>query len=114
VVKGTVNFKEDELPKILADKITDIEEVRVTEGRPTNTGDTKEKPIQLIITEDMDEGETLGELKGILQAHPGEIPVIIRAMASRKRYKTKPDLWVNGEKKLYEKLEELIGKNNIR
>lgn len=114
VVRGAVNFKEEEVPKILADKIRDIEEISPQAHINGNTANTDSSPIQLIITEDMEENITLARVKEILEAYPGEVPVVISAMASRKKYKTKPDLWVNGSEKFMEKMEELIGKDNIR
>lgn len=116
VVQGTVNFKEDELPKILADKIMDIDQASINTHRNKIFTDTNptEKPIHLIIDEEMDEAKTLEEIRNILVAHKGDVPVIIHALTSKKKYKTKPDLWVHEDENFYKKMVELIGKDNIR
>lgn len=105
VVKGTINFKEDEAPKILADKIFDI---------TCFNGETKNSSINLFIPNELDEFLTLANVKEILEAHKGDTPVIIIVEATNKKYKTKPNLWVNPDGKFMNKMADLIGKENIR
>lgn len=104
VVKGTVNCKEDEVPKILADKISDIK---------TTPLDASLNVVRLTIPEYMDETLTLAEIRNILSLHKGEVPVVITSEASRKKYKTKPDLWVHPDEVFISHISTLIGKENI-
>lgn len=105
VIKGTVNFKEEEEPKILADKIFDI---------TVFNGDANQSPVKLLIPEELDELLTLERMKEILVDHKGDIPVIISVEGSNKKYKTKSNLWINPDGVFMKKMADLIGKNNIR
>lgn len=104
LVKGTVNFKEDEAPKVLADRISGL--VRHTpSAAPT---------VMLTIPRGMEEGPALGKISEILRAYPGETPVVITAALSGKKYKTKSNLWVRAQDGFYEEMAKLIGRENIR
>jgi DNA polymerase III subunit alpha len=105
VVRGSVNFKEDEEPKLLADKIFNINDFN---------GGTASGVVKITIPEELDEGRTLSEIRGIIMEHKGDTPVIITAAASNKKYKTKSDLWVNPNDRFIQKLSDLIGKENIQ
>ncbi|WP_027398828.1 DNA polymerase III subunit alpha [Anaerovorax odorimutans] len=108
VVKGTVNFKEDEEPKILANKIFDIN---------SYIGDNKSEfsnIIKIIIPKEMDESKTLNAIRNIIIEHKGDTPVIISSLSSNKRFKTKSDLWVNPDNIFLTKISDLIGKDNIK
>lgn len=104
-VHGSVNFKEDEAPKLLADKIFDIKDY----SRGVASG-----IVKLTIPEELDEAFYLSRIRGIIMEHRGDTPVIITAVASNKKYKTKSDLWVNPSDQLIQKLSDLIGKENIQ
>jgi DNA polymerase-3 subunit alpha len=104
VVRGTVNFKEDEEPKLLADRIFSIRDFN---GGPVSG------IVKITIPEDMDEAATLAKIREIIMEHRGDTPVIITAAATNKKYKTKSDLWVNPEESFIRKLSDLIGKENV-
>jgi len=104
-VRGSVNFKEDEAPKLLADKIFDIKDY----SRGVASG-----IVKLTIPEELDEALYLSRIREIIMEHRGDTPVIITAVASSKKYKTKSDLWVTPSDQLIEKLSDLIGKENIQ
>ena len=104
VVKGTVNFKEEEAPKILADKIFDIN---------AYNGETISRVVKLFIPEEMDETITLAVIRKIMVDHKGDTPVVITSEATQKKYKTKSDLWVNPNNQFLDKIAAIIGKENI-
>lgn len=104
VVKGTINFKEDEAPKVLADKIFHIDDVS---GKPI------ESMVELTIPETMNEGDILADIRAVLVAHRGDVPVVITSKATRRRFKTKSDLWVRTDQALFDQLSDLIGRENI-
>ncbi len=104
-VRGSVNFKEDEAPKLLADKIFDIKDF--------NLG-VSSGIVKLTIPEELDEALYLSRIREIIMEHRGDTPVIITAVASNKKYKTKSDLWVNPSDQLIQKFSDLIGKENIQ
>jgi len=105
VVKGTVNFKEEEAPKILANSIFSLNDYKETNER---------KIIKLMIPYDMEESETLENIREVLQAYPGEIPVIIYSEVSRKKFKTQSELWVDGKEGFFREITKIIGKDNVR
>jgi len=104
-VRGSVNFKEDEAPKLLADKIFDINDFN---GVPASG------IVKITIPEEFDEAQSLSKIKQIIMEHKGDTPVIITAVASNKKYKTKSDLWVNPSDRFMQKLSDFIGKENIQ
>ncbi|MEA4989144.1 MAG: DNA polymerase III subunit alpha [Anaerovorax sp.] len=105
VVKGTINFKEEEAPKILANSIFSLENYNEVNSQ---------KIIRLVIPYDLEESIMLERIRQILQRHPGETPVIIHSEASGKKYKTKSNLWVNGKEGFFREIINLIGKDNVR
>jgi DNA polymerase-3 subunit alpha len=104
VVRGSVNFKEDEEPKLLADKIFGINDF---------SGGMASGVVKIHIPEELDENRYLALIREIILDHRGDTPVIITAAASNKKYKTKSDLWVNPSDRFMQKLSELIGEENI-
>ena len=73
VVKGTVNCKEEEAPKILADKIFHIEDYGVARGQ---------RPVKLRIPGSMDEETSLRDIKELVCCHPGDCSGMIFGAAS--------------------------------
>ncbi len=105
VVKGTINFKEDEAPKILANSIFLLNDY--------DASNTK-RIVKLMISNDFDETRTLGQIREILGNYPGDVPVMIYSEASGKKYKTQPSLWVDGRDGFFREIINLIGKDNVR
>ena len=105
-VSGSINFKEEEVPKILADRIWEIKNKEsFAEG----------KTIKLRITSETDEHEEqkkLEKIKHILEEHKGDAPVII--FTGRGILKTEGDLWVAPSEELKTKLEDLLGEKNVK
>lgn len=105
VIKGTINFREDEAPKILANSIVSLEGYKEVNAQ---------KIIRLTIPRDLEESKTLACIREILQKHLGEIPVLIYAEESGKKYKTNSNLWVDGKDGFFREIINLIGKDNVR
>lgn len=106
VVKGTVSFKEDEAPKLLANKIFNLN------GFDGEAKGVLAKTVKLIIPKEMDEAQTLNKIRNIILEHKGDTPVIITAIGSNQKYKTKSDLWVNPNEIFRKKIVDLIGIEN--
>ncbi|MDD4564101.1 MAG: DNA polymerase III subunit alpha [Eubacteriales bacterium] len=104
VVRGTISFKEDEEPKLLADKIFDIHAFGVISVNGT---------VRLTIPKEFEETKCLKEIKNIITEHKGETPVIITAAATNKKYRTKSDLWCDPCDSFIQKISNLIGEENI-
>ncbi|MDD2484215.1 MAG: DNA polymerase III subunit alpha, partial [Eubacteriales bacterium] len=105
VVKGTVNCREEEEPKVLAEKIILIDDYDTDTLRPA---------VKLRIPESMDEQQTLCDMREVLEAFPGDTPVIIYLAQSKKSLKTGTNLWVSLCDGFFEEVEKLVGKENIK
>lgn len=105
VIKGSVNFKEDEAPKIIADKIIDLQSLN-------------EKPVETLvkikIPSAMEESDTLAELRRLILLHKGDSPVMIYVENSGKKLKTDKNLWVNNSPEFLEQVSGLVGKENVK
>lgn len=104
-VRGKVNFKEDEAPKILADSILDLREAG-------NRGIEQSLKIR-IPTGQTDEGVILSDVWNLLREHPGETPVLVYTRQG-KILRTGPELWANPGNELIEKLRKLAGEDNVK
>ncbi len=105
VLKGTVDCKEDEAPKILADKIFAIEDFGVAKGR---------NPVKVRIPDSMDEKTALCDIKELLSCYPGDCPVLIYGASSGKCFKVDTKLWVEPSENFYREMEAFVGKENIK
>jgi DNA polymerase-3 subunit alpha len=104
VVRGSVNFKEDEEPKLLADKIFGINDFN---------GGSISSIVKITIPAELDENLSLSRIREIIMKHRGDTPVVITVAATNKKYKTKSNLWVNPTDRFIQELSELIGGENI-
>lgn len=132
-VKGTINFKEDEAPKILADEIIDIDEA-VTRGFSERRAFRKEASdkqrgtlgqygkeqqpnpggiVKLRISANMNEEMTLQQIKTNLARHKGDYEVLIY-LPSGKTLKTDSNLWVQPSPALRNQLVALLGQENVK
>ncbi|QIB70034.1 DNA polymerase III subunit alpha [Aminipila butyrica] len=103
-IRGTVNFKEDENPKILADKIIPLEE---PEGEV-------QSPLKIRIPKALDEGKCLSLIKELILSNKGEKPVMIYSEQSGQRFKTNRDLWVDANDSFLQAVEALLGAENVK
>ncbi len=101
-VKGTLNFKEDEAPKLLADTITDVKTLL-----------PKDELVKIKIPHDLPQGETLAKIKEMMMKNKGKTPVIIY-LHGNKAVKTSEDLWVEKSDALLTGLQELLGSENVK
>ncbi|MDD4583203.1 MAG: OB-fold nucleic acid binding domain-containing protein, partial [Eubacteriales bacterium] len=105
VIKGTVNYKEEEEPKILANKIFAIDDYNE---------DSLRGAIKLRVPKDRDAKRLLQEIKMILSQYPGDTPVKIYLASTGKRLRTDTDLWVTPSSEFFSIMENLIGKENVK
>lgn len=139
-VKGTINFKEEEAPKILANivcPLADYDEnssLRTSGygknaggyggdygGRTRNSsrdaGDYSSGPqhmVKLVIPDTMDENEALEEIRQVLAKYPGDVPIAMMVEATGRKFKTKSDLWVTPVDAFWDEITDLLGQENIR
>ena len=138
-IRGTINFKEDEAPKILADEILDIDEavshgftdrqsfrrnrqpvqsapakeITLEENRKSAQPEQPEGMIKLRIDPAMNEELTLQQLKINLARHPGKHQVLIY-LPSGRMLKTDRELWVQPSEALRNIMIGLLGSENVK
>lgn len=128
-VRGTVNFKEDEAPKLLADNIEPLENASALKYEPAaggrgqaasmteNRGSAAEaaegKLIKLRIPSGADAGISLEQIKSVLQRHHGNVQVLIY-MPDGKILRTDSDLWGECTAALKNQLMAVLGRENVK
>ena len=99
VIRGNLQFREDEQPKILASNIEDIESFSTV---------SLDKDVNLTIPANMDPTAALTQIRQVLVKHPGERQVIIKLQATGQRFRAKET--VKPSDVLFEELYKIIGK----
>lgn len=108
-VSGTVNFKEDEAPKLLADNIMLLDDAeQKAEKRDVPAGLIKVK-----IPADVDVAITLDQIKFTLQRHKGDYQVLLY-MPDGKTLKTDRSLWAESTDALRNQLIAIVGQENVK
>jgi DNA polymerase III subunit alpha len=103
-VKGKLNFKEDELPKIIADTVFDVRQLEMNEAKKT---------VKIRIPSTDAQASELETIKQILSLHTGDTPVLIY-MPDGKVLKTKSDLWVEPSDVFSDSISKVIGEGNLK
>ena len=135
-VSGTLNFKEDEAPSLLADNIMLIEEAAETGLKPQTsrvnrtlrTQAQKSPPkdregqnaalssagmVKVKIPSGANVNMTLEQIKTTLKRHGGDCQVLIY-LPDGKILKTEPDIWVEASNALKIQLMAILGTENVK
>lgn len=105
-IKGKVNFR-DEVPKVLADEIIPLQEVKKRYTRMISID---------LRTTGLDT-EILKQIRLILQSHRGNIPVYLRFFSPQGKavvMHSGEDLKVESSEELFEELEQVVGENAVK
>lgn len=100
-VKGKMNCREDEAPKLLADVITEVKSI------------VEEDSIRLRIPHYLDESYAVKEISKIIQKHRGYRPVIIY-MKLGQALKGGKDMCASGSTEFCEEVKALLGAENVK
>ena len=120
-VKGKLNFKEDEVPKLLADSIIDINRFderkavpikRTTERKPEKK-DSLGEVVKVRIPPEADEKEMLQELQKIFSNYRGNVPVLLY-LQNGKVVRTGEKGGVYPSLEFFDTVAELTGRPNIK
>ena len=125
-VSGTINFKEGEMPKLLADSVTDIrtaEPLRREPQQPTSQQQKASQPEGLIKIR-LPEGDgihniddqnrrVLEAVSNVMKKHPGKHQAIIYYPQGGSR-RTSEDLWVTPDDAFAAEIKEIVGKDNYK
>lgn len=114
VISGTLNFKEDEPPKILADSIAAISDYEPS--KPQMTTDKKKRPGSLIkirLGNELTEKEDMDMIVQLLQKYSGNTPVIIYT-PDGKAMKAPQNMWVDENSPILQEAADIVGKTNVK
>ena len=133
-VSGTINFKEGEMPKLLADRVTDILTAEPLRGEPQQPvrqkqPQTASKPQKAsqpegLIKIRLPEGDgihniddqnrrVLEAVSAVMKKHPGKHQAIIYYPQGGSR-RTSEDLWVTPDDDFAAEIKEIVGKDNYK
>ena len=127
-VTGSINFKEGEMPKLLAENIVDLRELK--DAIPENAAkDMPEKfgsgrlsakaarqpqgLIKIKLPQDMDKDEILEQIRQVMRSHPGECQTIIY-LPEGGSFRTDESLWVVPDHDFQQKITDLVGAENYK
>ena len=118
VVKGKLNFKEEEMPKLLADSVVDIdgveEKLSQSSERPSRPSrGTEPDSVKVRIPAEADEEETLAALREIFHQHRGNAPVLIY-LQNGKIVKTGQGAGVYPTIDFFDTVAEVVGRPNVK
>lgn len=123
-VKGRINFKEGEAPKILADSLSDMNAVADAALHQQPLDGSGEQPLRFSQTTEkrrmnydmikvkMTKRQVV-YLADILHRHSGRVPVILY-IDGAKSLKTDESMWVTPSEQLMSELADLVGKENVK
>ncbi|MDO4833522.1 MAG: DNA polymerase III subunit alpha [Bacillota bacterium] len=119
-VQGTINFKEGEVPKLLADSITGISETREAVVGAKITSVQPEGIIKIKLPEgdgkhniEEQNNAVLKKISGVMKKHPGGYQSIIYYPQGSTR-RTEEELWVEPDPVFAEEIEAIVGKGNLK
>ena len=123
-IAGTINFKEGEMPKLLADRIVDIRELEAVsggsqarelrqQGRRENTAAAEPEGIVKIKLPEGDTSLMLRRIKDIMTDHRGNYQSIVY-MPTGGSFRTERDLWVEPDRHFREAITAIVGEENYK
>ena len=123
-IAGTINFKEGEMPKLLADRIVDIRKLEAVsggsqardlrqQGRRENTAAAEPEGIVKIKLPEGDTSLMLRRIKDIMTEHRGNYQSIVY-MPTGGSFRTERDLWVEPDRHFREAITAIVGEENYK
>lgn len=109
-IKGKINMKEEEKPKIIAEKmvpINDSDTLNIKKS-PTST-----KKLYLKIPNNLNEKYTLQKLDEYMHAYSGDVPVIIYIESTKQKIVANENNYVHDDPQLLTKLKVLLGEECV-
>ena len=121
VIKGKLNFKEEEMPKILADSVINIDNVDDSKPEPPREYRRREeRPVQnhneavkVRIPEDCNQQQVLNELQNVFRDNRGDAPVLIY-LQDGKIVGTGEGMGVYPSLEFFDTVADIVGRPNIK
>lgn len=104
LVEGTLNFKEEETPKVLVNKIGPLVKGQI---------DDKVKPLRLIF-ESRQQLAVFEKIKPTLLENQGNVPVYLYLKYENKKLRAPRELWVSPNEALITTLKDQLGEEYVR
>ena len=115
-ITGTINFKEGEVPKLLADRVVDLKEMKETNSvQPEGLVKIRLPKGPPPMIQDM-----LRQISRIMKQYPGRMQAIIylppdEGNPKGSTLRTQPDLWVDGtDEQFRNRIVRLVGEENFK
>ena len=127
-VTGSINFKEGEMPKLLAENIVDLRELKdaipedTAKDMPEKFGSSRfsakaaRQPqglIKIKLPQGVDKDEILEQIRQVMRSHPGECQAIIY-LPEGGSFRTDESLWVVPDHDFQQKITDLVGTENYK
>ena len=127
-VTGSINFKEGEMPKLLAENIVDLRELKdaipedTAKDMPEKFGSSRfsakaaRQPqglIKIKLPQGVDKDEILEQIRQVMRSHPGECQTIIY-LPEGGSFRTDESLWVVPDRDFQQKITDLVGAENYK
>ena len=127
-VTGSINFKEGEMPKLLAENIVDLRELKdaipedTAKDMPEKFGSSRfsakaaRQPqglIKIKLPQGVDKDEILEKIRQVMRSHPGECQTIIY-LPEGGSFRTDESLWVVPDRDFQQKITDLVGAENYK
>ena len=127
-VTGSINFKEGEMPKLLAENIVDLRELKdaipeeAAKDMPEKSGSGRlsakaaRQPqglIKIKLPQGVDKDEILEQIRQVMRSHPGECQAIIY-LPEGGSFRTDESLWVVPDHDFQQKITDLVGTENYK
>ncbi|MBQ9059992.1 MAG: hypothetical protein IJ128_02510, partial [Firmicutes bacterium] len=112
-ITGSINFKEGEVPKLLADRIVDLKELRATE-EPEGLLKIRLPQGPPAMIQDM-----IRQISRVMKQYPGSLQTIVYLPADESHpkgssFRTRADLWVDGCDEFRQRIIRLVGEENYK
>ncbi|MCQ2546415.1 MAG: DNA polymerase III subunit alpha [Clostridia bacterium] len=119
-VSGTINFKEGEMPKLLADKVMDIRDIRTAPQEEKKMQRQPEGIVKIRLPEgdgkhniEEQNNAVLEKISAVMRNHPGGYQAIIYYPQGGSR-RTGEELWVEPDAAFAEEIEAIVGEGNYK
>lgn len=100
-IKGRVNIKEDELPKLICESIEGLEKVNA-------------EKVYIRVESEAEVKKASHEIRELIQGHEGNTPIYIFAADKRQNYRLKNDRWINMDEEVMDIIKEKYGIENVK
>lgn len=101
IIRGRVNIREDEQPKVLCEVIEPLIKI--------NT-----EKLYILIEEEKFLKNTLNDLKSMISGFKGVTPVYLCTRKERKKFRVDRELWVDNDLELMSVLKSRFGEENVK